>query len=135
MGRVDDALLSVPTISFVTDLDNLFNSSTGIYVNAQQDGRDWERPTSVELIYPDGSEGFQIDAGLRIRGGYGRQGSNPKHAFRLFFRSEYGSGKLNYPLFGDEGVDAFDKIDLRTAQNYSWSYKGSSGLDNGTMVR
>jgi len=138
VGRVDDALLSVPTVSFVTDLDNLFNSSTGIYVNALQDGRDWERPTSMELIYPDGSEGFQIDAGLRIRGGYGRQGSNPKHAFRLFFRNVYGSGKLNYPLFGDEGVDAFDKMDLRTAQNYSWSFKGSGGLDHGgknTMVR
>ncbi len=138
VGLVDDALLSVPTISMVTDLDNLFDSSTGIYVNALQDGRAWERPASLELIYPDGSEGFQIDAGVRIRGGYGRQGSNPKHAFRLFFRNVYGDGKLNYPLFGDEGVDAFDKMDLRTASNYSWNFKGSGGLDHGgknTMVR
>ncbi|MHC4098372.1 MAG: LamG-like jellyroll fold domain-containing protein [Planctomycetota bacterium] len=137
-GLVDDALLSLPTISLVTDLDNLFDSSTGIYVNAMQDGRAWERPASLELINPNGSEGFQVDAGVRIRGGYGRQGSNPKHAFRLFFRNIYGPGKLNYPLFGDEGVDAFDKMDLRTAQNYSWSFKGSGGLDHGgknTMIR
>ncbi|MDH4238281.1 MAG: lamin tail domain-containing protein, partial [Phycisphaerae bacterium] len=131
VGLVDDALLSVPTISLVTDLDNLFDPSTGIYVNALQDGRAWERPASLELIYPNGSEGFQIDAGVRIRGGYGRQGSNPKHAFRLFFRNVYGEGKLNYPLFGDEGVDAFDKMDLRTASNYSWNFKGSGGLDHG----
>lgn len=133
-----DALLSIPTMSFVTELANLFDSSTGIYANALQDGRAWERPVSVELIYPDGREGFQVNAGLRIRGGYGRQPSNPKHAFRLFFRSEYGASRLRYPLFEDEGVDEFEKVDLRTAQNYSWSYKGSSGDDNGsknTMLR
>jgi hypothetical protein len=137
-GLVDDALLAIPSISLVTPLANLFNASTGIYVNALQDGRDWERPVSVEMIYPDGMEGFQIDAGLRIRGGYGRQGDNAKHGFRLFFRSEYGPSKLRYALFEEEGVDEFDKVDLRTEQNYSWAFKGSQGDDNGsknTMLR
>ena len=135
---VDDALLSIPTISLVTPLANLFDSTTGIYVNALQDGIAWERPVSVEMIYPDGTEGFQIDAGLRIRGGYGRQNDNAKHAFRVFFRAEYGASKLSYPLFGDEGVDEFDKVDLRTESNYSWAFKGSQGDDNGgrnTMLR
>ncbi|MBN1510125.1 MAG: lamin tail domain-containing protein [Sedimentisphaerales bacterium] len=135
---MEDALLSIPSISLVTPLASLFNASTGIYVNALQDGRAWERPVSVELIYPDGTEGFQIDAGLRIRGGYGRQGDNPKHGFRLFFRGEYGYPELRYPLFGDEGVDTFEKIDLRCEQNYSWAFKGSMGDDNGgknTMLR
>jgi len=133
-----EALLSIPSISFVTDLYHLFNSGTGIYVNALQDGRAWERPVSVELIYPDGTGGFQVNAGLRIRGGYGRGGTNPKHAFRLFFRAEYGPATLRYPLFGDEGVDEFEKIDLRTSQNYSWAFKGAGGLDHGgknTMLR
>jgi len=117
---IDDALLSIPSFSLVTDADNLFNSSYGIYVNAQDDGGDWERPASVELIYPDGSTGFQVNAGLRIRGGMSRQPMNPKHSFRMFFRSEYGDAKLYFPLFGDEGVDQFDKLDLRTGQNFSW---------------
>jgi hypothetical protein len=129
---VDDALLSIPTISIVTPLANLFNATTGIYVNAMQDGREWERPVSVELIYPDGTEGFQIDAGLRIRGGYGRQGDNAKHGFRLFFRGDYGAAELRYPLFEDEGVDTFEKVDLRCEQNYSWAFKGSMGDDNGS---
>jgi hypothetical protein len=47
---------------------------------------------------------------------------NPKHALRLFFRAEYGDAKLNFPLFGDEGVDWFDHIDLRCAQHYSWNF-------------
>ncbi|MBN1852819.1 MAG: CotH kinase family protein, partial [Pirellulales bacterium] len=116
-----DALTQIPTISFVTDLDNLFDPSIGIYVNATRDGRLWERPTSVELINPDNSGGFQIDAGLRIRGGFSRGDFNPKHSFRLLFRSDYGDAKLRFPLFDDEGADTYDAVDLRTAQNYAWS--------------
>ncbi len=131
-GQITTALLQIPSISIVTDLANLFNSSTGIYVNANQDGRSWERPASIELLNPDGSEGFQIDAGLRIRGGYSRSNGNPKHAFRLFFRSEYGKATLDYPLFGNEGTDSFKKMDLRTSQNYSWAFDGSN---QNTFVR
>jgi len=131
---IDDALLAIPTFCIATEIENLFDPATGIYVNAMQHGIEWERPASVELIYPDGTEGFQINAGLRIRGGWSRHDDCPKHAFRLFFRTEYGAGKLRYPLFGDEGVDTFDKIDLRTSQNYSWSYKSDEGKYN-TMNR
>ena len=123
---IDDALLAIPSISIVTDLPNLFDPATGIYVNAGQDGAAWERAASIELINPDGSKGFQIDAGLRIRGGYSRSGGNPKHAFRLLFKAEYGDAKLKFPLFGDEGVSEFDNIDLRTSQNYSWSFDGGN---------
>jgi hypothetical protein len=119
------ALTQIPTVSIVTDNKNLFDPEQGIYVNAFGDGREWERPASIELINPDGSKGFQVDAGLRIRGGYSRNPWFRKHAFRLFFRSEYGPGRLNFPMFEDEGVDRFDKLDLRCSQNYSWS-KGTS---------
>ena len=50
-----------------------------------------------------------------------RRTQNPKHSFRLFFRSEYGNGRLNYPLFGDEGAESFNKFDFRGPQNYSWA--------------
>ena len=118
---IDDALLDIPTLSLVTDLDNLFGSEDGIYVNAAYHGIDWERPGSIELINPDQSEGFQINTGIRIRGGWSRHDNYPKHAFRLFFREEYGKSTLKYPWFGDEGVDEFKKMDLRTSQNYAWS--------------
>jgi hypothetical protein len=123
---VKDSLASIPSITLTTDVANLFDASTGIYVNALNRGIEWERLTSVELVYPDGTEGFSTTAGLRIRGGYGRNDFNPKHAFRLYFRSEYGDGLLNYPLFGDEGVDQFDVLDLRTSMNYSWAAWGDS---------
>ncbi|NIP27991.1 MAG: hypothetical protein GWN67_26030, partial [Phycisphaerae bacterium] len=133
---IDDALLAIPSFSLVTDLANMFDPATGIWVNAAQEGIAWERPVSVELVYPDGTDGFQIDAGMRIRGGYSVSGNNPKHAFRLFFRSiygaPYGEGKLRYPLFGDEGVSEFDHMDLRCSQNYSWAFSGDTA---NTMVR
>ncbi|TFH27474.1 MAG: T9SS type A sorting domain-containing protein [Bacteroidia bacterium] len=130
-GKINQSLIDIPSISVVTDLDNLFDWQTGIYVNAEGHGHAWERECSVELIPSDGSEGFSVNAGLRIRGGWSRHPDFPKHAFRLFFRSEYGDAKLHYPLFGEEGVDSFDKIDLRTAQNYAWS----SGDSRNTFMR
>ncbi len=133
--KIKDSLLAIPSISLVTDLDNLFSPSEGIYVNPGQEGRAWERPTSVELLNPDGSEGFQIDAGIRIRGGFSRTGNNAKHSFRLFFRTEYGQPKLKFQLFGDEGVSEFDNIDLRTAQNYAWSLDSSNPGHKNTFIR
>ncbi|KAA1261226.1 CotH protein [Rubripirellula obstinata] len=124
-ARVKAALLDLPTISLTTDLDNLFNPNTGIYANPQQDGRDWERPASAEWINPDGSEGFQVNAGLRIRGGFSRNLDNPKHSFKLFFRGVYGDSTLEYPVHGDRGVSEFEKLDLRSPQNYAWSREGN----------
>ncbi|MCB0036974.1 MAG: lamin tail domain-containing protein, partial [Anaerolineales bacterium] len=125
-AEIKEALASISSISLVTDLENLVDPATGIYVNAGQRGSAWERPVSMELMFPDGTEGFQINAGLRIRGGYSRSDNNPKHAFRLFFSSDYGESKLRYPFFGDEGADEFDNLDLRTSQNYSWSFNNSN---------
>ena len=122
-SQFDAAFKQIPTMAMVLDTDDLFGAD-GIYSHASNRGRAWERPSSLELINPDGSEGFQVEAGVRIRGGFSRSNNNPKHAFRFFFRQEYGDARLNYPLFGDQGVDEFDKIDLRTTQNYSWAFQG-----------
>jgi hypothetical protein len=125
---INDALIDIPSICINSDLGSLFDPDTGIYVNPTRRGMDWERAASIELIDPRQQEkGFQINVGLRIRGGYSRIGDQPKQAFRFFFRTEYGKGKLEYPLFQEEGVSSFDCVDLRTAQNYSWSYQPFSG--------
>ncbi|MCC7377646.1 MAG: CotH kinase family protein [Verrucomicrobiales bacterium] len=122
--QIIPALQSLPIYSLVMDLDDLFGEPKGIYANSGQSGRDWERPASVELIRPDGKKGFQEDCGVRIRGGFSSNPFNPKHAFRLFFRKEYGSGKLKYPVFGPDAAQEFDSFDLRCPQNYSWSLGG-----------
>ena len=119
-----EGLESIPAISVVTDVAHLFDAETGIYSNPGQQGREWERPCSIELIDSKSKEGFQVDGGIRIRGGFSRDLSNPKHAFRFFFRDVYGPSKLEYPLFGKSGAQKFDNVDLRTFQNYSWSNQG-----------
>ena len=121
-----DALSAIPSVSISTAQAKLTGTgSQGIYVNPGQHGKSWERAASVEIIHPDGTtENVQSNCGLRIRGGFSRSTGNPKHALRLFFRDEYGDGKLKYPIFGAEGVDKFDKVDLRTSQNYSWAFQG-----------
>jgi hypothetical protein len=124
-AELTNDLKAIPSYCITTDLKNLFDPATGIYANAGNDGVAWERPAAIELIYPDGTKGFHINAGIRIRGGYSRSTGNPKHAFRLFFRQEYGTAKLQFPAFANQGgADTFDAFDLRTFENYSWSFEG-----------
>ena len=112
---------SIATMSIVIDPAHLFNPVDGIYVNAYNDGREAERQTMIEQIDPvNGKDNeFAAPAGLRIRGAASRENGNAKHSFRLFFRSDYGMSKLEFPLFGDEGASSFDKVDLRCSQNFS----------------
>ncbi len=124
--EVVEGLLSIPSFSVVLPVEDMFGENDGIYANPQQDGRAWERACSVEYLLPSGEEGFQIDCGIRIRGGFSRRPANPKHALRLFFRDVYGPSKLEYPLFGESGAQVFDNLDLRTFQNYSWSMSGDA---------
>ena len=118
--KIFKGLRVIPSYSLVMDLEDLFGED-GIYANAKEDGRDWERTCSLELIQGDEQEGFQVNCGIRIRGGFSRMTSNAKHAFRFFFRGEYGPSKLKYPVFGKTAASEFDNLDLRTFSNYSWS--------------
>ena len=118
--KIFKGLRVIPSYSLVMDLEDLFGED-GIYANAKEDGRDWERTCSLELIQGDKQEGFQVNCGIRIRGGFSRMTSNAKHAFRFFFRGEYGPAKLKYPVFGKTAASEFDNLDLRTFSNYSWS--------------
>jgi len=128
--EIISGLKELPTISLVTARTNLYGSY-GIFDNYTQEGKAWERPVSVELINPDGTEGFTINAGIRIRGATGR--ASAKKSLRLFFDSDY-DGDLVYPMFQDEGVTTFSKLDLRAEQNNAWSSNVDSPWQN-TFVR
>ena len=123
-----DSLLSLPTMSIVTETDNLF-SAGGIYSNSLSAGVAWERPASVEYFYPDGTTGFQVNAGLRIYGGDPFRGMNltRKKSFRLLFKRQYGPTKLNYPLFdAPDAAASFDTIVLRAGSNDGWNNWGGT---------
>jgi len=108
---VDD-LQTIPAISLVLDMDDLFGSR-GIYSNPRREGVSWERAGSFEVIHPDGSDGTQENCGLRMFGGGGRAEHYGKHSFRVLFKSGYGATKLRYALFPDSPIDRFDTLVLR----------------------
>jgi hypothetical protein len=83
--------------------DDLWDAERGIYANPVEEGIEWERPVSVELIGVDGQTEFQVNAGARIHGGFGRRpAATAKHSIRLLFKSQYGPTTLNYPWFGED---------------------------------
>mgnify|MGYP006272385959 CR=1 FL=1 len=131
---IADDLKSVPSISIVTNKDHLFDSREGIYVNPMEQGFSWERPVSVEFIDPSGQEeGFQVNSGLRIQGGYSRSPQNKKFSFRVFFKRDYGPPRLRYPLFGEDAAPDFDSVILRGGYNYSWhAQEGGFGSNIGS---
>ncbi len=126
-ASIRDDLRAIGSLSIVMNVDDMF-ASGGIYSNPGSRGSAWERPTSLEYLPADGSEGFQIDAGIRIQGGAFRShGLTLKKSFRLAFRDSYGASKLRFPFFGDDATDKFDAIVLRSNSNDAWNFWGGGG--------
>ena len=119
---IRDDLQSIPIMTLVVDPEDLWSEESGIYSNPLSEGIQWERPVSVELLNLDGEIEFDVDAGIRIHGGWGRCPSQSnKHSFRLLFRNQYGDSKLRYPMFGEDATDTFDTFVLRGNFNHTWA--------------
>ena len=116
----------LPGLSLVTEPAHLWDEETGIYTNAGGRGREWERPVTVEWLSPEGEPGFSVGAGLRIHGNRGRQMA--KQSFRLYFRGEYGPRELEYPLFGPQPGQTYDRLVLRAGSNDSWLGYGAEAV-------
>lgn len=125
--NLPQTLQSLPVLSLVTDNQNLFGQTGIMETNPRNTiyrGRAWERPVSAEWMEMDGG-GFQIDCGLRVQGGnyvrdrYNPRGSLPfsKYSFRLYFRGDYGPGKLEYPVVKGSTIQSYDKLVLRAGMN------------------
>jgi hypothetical protein len=138
--RLVEGLRSIPTLSLVLDVDDMFGSQ-GIYSNPQRRTpssplAQVEKPVSAEWIHPDGRRGFQIDCGLRIQGGASRQPRNsPKHSLRLLFKRDYGPGSLEFPLFDDSPARDFNTVILRAEYNNSWIHWDTQQRLRGSSVR
>ena len=131
-----NGLRALPSLSIVTESDNLFDEAQGIYAHPLATGREWERPAAAELIFPDGRPGFQIDCGLRIQGGWNRRPEEcPKHSLRLLFKKQYGGAHLDFPLFGPTGVHEFETLILRGGCNNSWLHWSGEERRRGDYLR
>lgn len=133
--EIIQGLKDIPTLSVVMEKEDLWGEN-GIHWgdNLEEDGDDFERECSIEMIYPEGYKGDTLDnwqenAGIKIQGGGGRWDKGTydhKQSFTLAFRKIYGAGKLRNELFADaphgKGTTAgkYDKIILRSGHNKSW---------------
>ncbi len=120
---------ALPALSIVTASNNLYGPKGIMEYNPRNTiyhGIAWERPVSVEWINPLDNSGFQLDCGLRVHGGgyirnlYNyRSGALPesKYSFRLYFRGDYGPGRLEQPIFPEVPAESFDTIVLRAGMN------------------
>ena len=121
---------SIPSVSIVTDVNQLFGAAEGVYVRREPFLR---KPVSAELIMPDGTQGFQIDCGLEMQGQTspddsstgGSKWKSLKLGLRLFFQGEFGPTKLNYKVFEDSPVDSFDTLLLAGGHNNYWNYNNN----------
>ena len=124
------ALSSLPTLSITMDPDDLFGTTGGIYMFPDQEGVEWERPASAEMVFGDGTS-VQADCGIRIQGGSStRNWKSAKLSMRLLFKTIYGQPKLEFPVFGPNAEDRFDTLVLDAHLNLAWTHP-----DHGQRIR
>ncbi len=112
-----EGLKTLPSISLVTP---------DAISEAQEVG------TSIEMIFPDGSTGFQVDAGVEVYGGTAV--AFAKQSMRLSFKNAYGPAMLEFDVFDDpDGVATFDQLLLRAGSHDTPFWSGASGA--GTYIR
>jgi len=117
-SQMHDALLEIPTISLVTP-------ST---IPDDPVGSPPEVPVSIEMLFPDGTQGFQANAGVERFGG--QYTLYAKQALRISFKSLYGPSRLEFDLFGDtryggdDATDSFNQIILRNGSHDALWYDG-----------
>jgi len=126
-SAVRAGLSSIPSMSIIIPIPDLFDPDNGIYTHPQNRSVGWERACSMELVFPDGSNGAQIDCGLQIQGGTQRDpAKNAKHSFRVNFKGDYGSSKFDFPMFADSPIQSFNTFVLDGGINYWWNYVGGN---------
>lgn len=116
---------TLPLVSITTDPKNLFDPTTGIYMegpNASQVPNefkaganfysDTEVPASFEVYDANGARVFQQDLALRMSGGLTLALRNQK-SFAVIARSQYGPSTMQYPFFEDRPYTEYKSLVLR----------------------
>ncbi len=118
--------ISLPVVSISTPPTNLWNIDTGIHVEGNNADpnfpyfganfwEDWERPIHLELFESIGQAAIDMDAGVKIFGGWSR--GFPQKSLALYARSKYGYGSIDYQIFEGKDINNFESIILRNSGN------------------
>ena len=119
---------NMPVMNITVNRGDLYNHSNGIYAEGPGYTKEWPhkganywkpmtKKAHVELFDNNGNEGFSVDCGLKIFGGFSR--AEAKKSFRLKFRGEYGDAKVDYDFFGNGEPMELEDLVLRSgSQDY-----------------
>lgn len=117
----------LPILSIAMD-PSVFRS---VHYDETGRGRESEREGFLEVFDPEGRRQVATAMGLRLHGQTSRHGvGTQRKSYRVYFRDEYGSGKLRYPLIADAGVPGLDRFVLRANND-----DGLRNHDRATYVR
>lgn len=121
-------LHSLPVVCVQTEPENLWDHENGIYVSGTNGitgycsdlprnwNQDWERPANITFFEPDGTKGFQVNAGIKIGGGCSR-GYKMK-SFNIYLRSKiYGDESIDYQVFPGLDIHQYKRLKLRNGGN------------------
>ena len=110
---------ALPVVSLVSDPANFWDPEIGLYV--QDFKPEWEHPLNIEFFENDGNNQavFNLQAGVKINGLYSWQ--LPQKMLGIYFRNQYGTGNLDYPIFHDRERYSYDEFILR-ASGSDWSF-------------
>lgn len=109
----------LPVISIATAPENFWDPVEGIYV---QDFKPlWEIPVNIELFENNGSDraAFNQPAGAKVNGLYAWQ--LPQKMLGIYFKKQYGSGHLQYPVIHQRQRNSYKSFALR-ASGSDWSF-------------
>ena len=109
---------SLPIVSITTDKDNLYNLDTGLFMNYDERGSDWQRNVYTEFFETDGSIAFEGNMGLRINGGFTR--AYPQKSLRLYATGQpvaYDLFQGNAEKANGQTLTEFNRFILRSSGN------------------
>ena len=128
----------LPVFSLVTDPENFFSDTSGIYVEGTNGiiancstaprnwNQDWERPVELEFFEKDRKPAFKVSTGVKIFGGCARL--YPEKSLAFYFRGDYGFDVLKYRLFPDLPITEYNNFVLRSSGQDWWRTMFRDGM-------
>lgn len=124
----DERIFDLPIVSIVTDPDNLWNDSIGIYCVGTNGvtgngvsypvnyNRDWRRPCNVEIFNNPRDKYTSQQCDISIGGGYSR--AYPQKSLELNAEKKYeGQNSFDVRIFAQKPYYRFKSITLRNSGN------------------
>ncbi|MCH5318733.1 MAG: CotH kinase family protein [Paramuribaculum sp.] len=113
----------MPVVNISVNHNDLYGYTNGIYADGPGYSPEWPhhganfwnmwtKKAHVEFFDNNDNDGFSVDCGLMIFGGYSRY--EAKKSFRLKFRGEYGDTEVDYDFFDNGQPLELEDLILRS---------------------